>query len=878
MKSVKIRIAGKEFELASRTQRFWAFFTDALMLFVATLILYWVLGVLGVRTWYPNIFSIASLLLWLFGLSFIEGFNGLGPGRAMVNIRVLRLKDGRPSNFTDAFFRRLTLILLPLDLIWTLGEKRQRLGDQLTSTVVVKLRYDAKKDINFGPPAPEASIKIAGKTFELGDRLARLFAFFIDVLPLLLATLILRWLASLVSGYYIIEHDYPFDSAVMETSRLVPMIGIVPIVFYSVTIGLWILGLLFMDGVNGRSLGKTIMKLRVLRLQDGKPCDLKSSALRRLTIILQPFDIIWALRQKRQRIGDRLAGTIVVKYDATAVVGPRKPTPEEVLKIVGKDSELADRSARSPEQSIRIAGKAFELGARLARFFAFFTDVLLLLFATGTLRLLAAAASTYYLQRAVYSEPSAIETSGILSMIGIPPMVGIVPTVFYTVTIGLWILGLFLMDGFNGRSPGKALIGIQVLRLKDGKPCNLRNAFLRRLTIILQPFDFIAILGQKRQRIGDRLAGTVVVAATAAQVVPVTEPSIRIARENFELAPLKLRLPAFLIDLSCLLYIYFFFTFIAYPALYTALSPLAIFQPMSLGLWIFGVSLFLIDGFNGRGFGKRVMSIQVVRLKDGRPGNFKDSALRRVASVLLPLDLIPSFGKKRQRIGDKLAGTVVVKLAPEVVIVDVASETRQISDPEEVLGIAILEMNSRLTEAREQVDASIKIEKQFQTSYENAVYEAEQCQARAVAALQAEGEDAAREALQERNKYRRLAEGYKKQYEEQKQVVQSFTNTLEYLQRKMMEAQVKKAIIVAQHRNSDAQTHLRKMLAEIEDSEPFETLVETEQRVTKEAALEKAAAEMETAYQDTELEREFTGPAEDTAIDKELAELKSKLR
>ena len=499
---------------------------------------------------------------------------------------------------------------------------------------------------------------------------------------------------------------------------------------------------------------------------------------------------------------------------------------------------------------IRIAGKDFELASRTQRFWAFFTDALMLSVATLILYWVLGALGfrTWY------------------------------PKIFSITSLLLWLFGLSFIEGFNGLGPGKAMVNIRVLRLKDGRPSNFTDAFFRRLTLILLPLDLIWTLGEKRQRLGDRLAGTIVVATTPTQVVPGTEPSIRIARENFELAPLKLRLSAFLIDLSCLLYIYFFFTSIVYPEPYTSLRPLAIFQPMSLGLWILGVSLFLIDGFNGRGFGKRVMSIQVVRLKDGRPGNFKDSALRRVASVLLPLDLIPSFGKKRQRIGDKLAGTVVVKLAPEVVIEDVASETRQISDPEEVLGVAILEMNSRLTEAREQVDASIKIEKEFQTSYEGAVYEAEQCQRRAVAALQAEGEDAAREALQERNKYRRLAEGYKKQYEEQKQIVQSFTNTLEYLQQKMMEAEVKKAIIVAQHRNSDAQTHLRKMLAEIEDSEPFETLVETEQRVTEESALEKAAAEIDTTYQDIESEREFAGHAEETAIDKELAELKTKLR
>ena len=879
MKTVSIKIAGRNFQLASRSRRLWAFFIDALILSVATLILYWVLGWLGIRTWHPKLFQIASLLLWLFGLTFMEGFSGRSPGKDLMDIRVLRLKDGRPINFTDAFFRRLTMILLPLDLIWMLSEKRQRLGDQLVKTVIVKFSLAHEHYTKFGSPAPETSIKIAGRDFELGDRFARLFAFFIDVLPLVFIPMILLWLALEVYSSYIDRSYYVDPGVIIEKDTIEYTVNIIHTVVYAISIGLWIFGLLFLDGFNGRSPGKALMKLRVIRLKDGTPCNLKSALWRRLTIVLQPFDvIICILHPKGQRIGDRLAGTIVVKFDPATAAKPMRMTPEEVLEMAGKDPELTKRTARSSAQSIRIGRKEFALADRLARFFAFSTDVLLLISATVILRLLAFAVSAYYFarERAIYyANPSTVDPA-IIEINDILPMFGIVPIVFYTATAGLWILGLLFLDGFSGRSPGKAMIGIQVLRLKDGNPCNLKNAFLRRLTIVLQPFDLISTFGPKWQRIGDKLAGTVVVATTIAEVVPETEPSIRIARQEFELAPLKLRLSAFLIDVSCLLYITFFVTLIAYPNPEIALLPFRTVQSINLGLWIFG--LFFMDGFNGCGPGKRAMSIQVVRLKNGRPGGFKDAFLRRIASVLAPLDLIPSLGKKRQRLGDKLAGTVVVKSEQEVVIVDLEAENNPIGEPEEVLGVAILEMKSRLSKAREQVDASIEAEKQFQTSYEDAVAQAEQAQASAVTALQAEDEDIAREALQKRNKHRRLADGYEKQYEEQKQVVQSFKNTLEYLQRKMMEAQVKKAVIVAQHRNTNAQTHLRKMLAEIEESEPFETFVETEQRVTKESALEKAAAEMDTAYQDAELEREFEGNAEETSIDKELAELKAKLQ
>ena len=290
-------------------------------------------------------------------------------------------------------------------------------------------------------------------------------------------------------------------------------------------------------------------------------------------------------------------------------------------------------------------------------------------------------------------------------------------------------------------------------------------------------------------------------------------------------------------------------------------------------LWIVG--LLFMDGFkNGQGLGKKQLSLQVLRLKDGQPCTFKDAFVRRLAAgIFLPLDLLWSLGKKRQRLGDKFAETVVVKLEPEPEQTEVETE-----DPESVLENAIVEMESRLSEAREKVNASIGVEKQFQDAYEGAVTQAERWQDRAVISLKAGREDLAREDLERRNEYRRLADQYKTQWEEQKQIVRALTDLLEHLQQKMTEAQGKKAVVVAKHRNIDAETHLREMLQEIKDSKAFETLVEMEQEATEAATLAKAAAEVDVAYQDAKLEREFAGYAEEASIDKDLTELKTKLQ
>ncbi len=284
--------------------------------------------------------------------------------------------------------------------------------------------------------------------------------------------------------------------------------------------------------------------------------------------------------------------------------------------------------------------------------------------------------------------------------------------------------------------------------------------------------------------------------------------------------------------------------------------------------------LFFMDGFgDGQGPGKKLLSLQVLRLKNGKPCTVKDSFIRRLTSIFQPLDSFWTFGKQRQRMGDKLAETIVVKLDP----VPEALET-ETEDPEKILENAIVEMTNRLSDARQKVDASIGVEKLFQNAYEGAVTQAERWQERAIINLKAGREDLAREDLGKRNEYQRLADQYKKQGEEQKQVVQTLSDLLEHLQQKTMEAEGKKVTVVAQHRNIDAEVHLREMLEEIQNNQAFETLANMEKKATEAATLAKVAAEADVAYQNAALEREFSGYAEEVSLDKDLTELKAKLQ
>ena len=260
--------------------------------------------------------------------------------------------------------------------------------------------------------------------------------------------------------------------------------------------------------------------------------------------------------------------------------------------------------------------------------------------------------------------------------------------------------------------------------------------------------------------------------------------------------------------------------------------------------------------------------------EDGKPATFKDSFVRRLSGIFQPLDSFWSFGKKRQRMGDKFADTVVVELASEVEEIEPA----ETEEPEKLLDDAIVEMTNRLAEARQKVDASIGIEKQLQNAYEGALAQAERCEERAAIAIQAGREDLAREDLARRNEYRQLAQRYKTQWEEQQRIVSQLTVLLETLQQKTAETQRKRDVVIAQHRNVDAHEHLRQMLEEVQDNKASALLEEMEQDVSDASTLAKAAAEVDAEFSDAKRDREFAAYAEEASIDEELAELKTKFQ
>ena len=94
-------------------------------------------------SWFGGMFGV-QFLLWLIYFTYFEGTSGQTIGKKLSHVRVVK-EDGSRCDFGSALIRSLLRIVDSLPTVYILGiiliaatDKRQRLGDMLARTVVIK--------------------------------------------------------------------------------------------------------------------------------------------------------------------------------------------------------------------------------------------------------------------------------------------------------------------------------------------------------------------------------------------------------------------------------------------------------------------------------------------------------------------------------------------------------------------------------------------------------------------------------------------------------------------------------------------------------------------------------------------------------------------
>ena len=89
--------------------------------------------------------------------------------------------------------------------------------------------------------------------------------------------------------------------------------------------------------------------------------------------------------------------------------------------------------------------------------------------------------------------------------------------------VGLWATLVFAIAYYlfadampRGQSFGKRVVNIACVDADTGTPCTVAQSIGRNLSLfLLGPIDWIFIFGERHQRLGDKLAGTIVIDAPA---------------------------------------------------------------------------------------------------------------------------------------------------------------------------------------------------------------------------------------------------------------------------------------------------------------------------------------------------------------------------
>jgi uncharacterized RDD family membrane protein YckC len=74
----------------------------------------------------------------------------------------------------------------------------------------------------------------------------------------------------------------------------------------------------------------------------------------------------------------------------------------------------------------------------------------------------------------------------------------------------------------GGQSFGKQMLGIAVVDQQSGRPCSAWQSFVRNVLLAFLGFlDWVFILGERHQRLGDKAAGTIVIDQVPPRPAPV---------------------------------------------------------------------------------------------------------------------------------------------------------------------------------------------------------------------------------------------------------------------------------------------------------------------------------------------------------------------
>ena len=200
----------------------------------------------------------------------------------------------------------------------------------------------------------------------------------------------------------------------------------------------------------------------------------------------------------------------------------------------------------------------------------------------------------------------------------------------------------------------------------------------------------------------------------------------------------------------------------------------------------------------------------------------------------------------------------------------------QAEDPEKALDQLIRDMADAIGQARGTVAEMIAQEKLLEADMERNANLAREWGQKAELAVSRGADDLAKEALRRKIDYDKNAHAYTSQLQSQSEVVQKLKHDLEQLESKYESAVRNREAMIARHRRALAQQKVAKTAAQLTTVDPTSELARMEERIRMEEA--RAAALTEVHSRPQSLEDKFAALEGEDDIERQLADLKGKVR
>ncbi len=201
----------------------------------------------------------------------------------------------------------------------------------------------------------------------------------------------------------------------------------------------------------------------------------------------------------------------------------------------------------------------------------------------------------------------------------------------------------------------------------------------------------------------------------------------------------------------------------------------------------------------------------------------------------------------------------------------------KLEDPEKMLDQMLREMDSQYRKAKSGVAAAVANEKRLKKEIDDNARQADEWEARAMAAVKEGKDDLAKKALARKNEHDSVIDPLKPQWETAAENCDKLKGQLRGLDQRIQQTRRKRSSIVARQKTAQAQKKIQGAISGMTSSSAFETFSRMEQKVADLEARTDAELELATDVEADELDKEFKS-LEAGDVNDDLAALKAKMQ